>query len=156
MSFQLANPGPGEDVPRIVERTVAAAQSFLEGALLLIDGSNNAAECGADPAAIAGVAISAYGADTTGFVRTGEKEFPPGKMQIIAALGREFTARYVGTLPAADGALYGVVKDSDGYWKVDFTETVNPRLKLVNRRTASPENVARVTVKFLDANVQII
>jgi hypothetical protein len=48
------------------------------------------------------------------------------------------------------------VKDSDGQWKVDFAETTNTRLRLVDRRTGSPENVGRVVVQFLDANIQTI
>lgn len=155
MSFQLAHPD-GIRVPRTVEKNLAAAQAFLEGALLLADASDNYAECGADPASIAGVSVSAAGADTSGFNRFAKKEFPPGKMQAIALTGIVFSARYIGGLPAANGASYGVVRDSDLYWKVDFTETVNTRLKLVDRRTNSPENIARVLVIFLTANIQVI
>jgi hypothetical protein len=77
-------------------------------------------------------------------------------MQGIALTGVVFSARYIGGLPAANGANYGVVRDTDLYWKVDFTETVNTRLKLVDRRTNSPENIARVLVIFLTANIQVI
>jgi hypothetical protein len=155
MSFQLAHPD-GVRVPRIVEKNLAAAQAFLEGALVLADASDNYAECGADPASIAGVTVSPAGADASGFNRFAKKEFPPGKMQVIALTGIVFSARYIGGLPAANGASYGVVRDSDLYWKVDFTETVNTRLKLVDRRTNSPENIARVLVIFLTANIQVI
>lgn len=155
MSFQLAHP-EGTAVPRIVEKNLAAAQAFLEGALLLADASDNYAECGADPASIGGVAVSAAGADASGFNRFAKKEFPPGKMQAIALPGIVFSARYVGSLPAANGASYGVVRDTDTYWKVDFAEVTNLRLKLVDRRTNSPENIARVLVIFLTANIQVI
>lgn len=160
MSFQLAHPGSyggsGAGVPRIIEKSLAAAQAFKEGALLLADASDNYAECGADPVAIAAVSVSGAGADSSGFNRFAKIEFPPGKMQGIALSGTVFTAKYTGTLPAANGASYGVVRDTDSYWKVDFTDTTATRVKLVDRRTNSPENIARVVVSFLAANIQII
>jgi hypothetical protein len=160
MSFQLAHPGSfggsGAGVPRIIEKSLAAAQAFKEGSLILADASDNYAECGADPAAIAAVSVSGCGADASGFNRFAKIEFPPGKMQGIAVNGTVFIAKYIGGLPAANGASYGVVKDADLFWKVDFTDAVNTRLKLLDRRTNSPENIARVVVSFLAANVQII
>lgn len=155
MSFQLAHPD-GTHVPRIVTKPLAASQTFLEGALLLEDSNGAYAECGADPAAIAAVAPNGGGADTSGFNILGQKSFPPGFLDGISVRNVIFSAKYVGTLPAADGGSYGVVKDSDGYWKVDFSETSATRVVLVGRRTTSPENIARVLVRFLDANVQTI
>jgi hypothetical protein len=156
MSFILAESQDGS-IPRVVERSNAAGQAYNKGALLLVDGSNNFAECGADPAAIACVAEAGAGADTANFVNVlGVKGFPPGKNQGTYIKDQVFSARYVGTLPAADGGSYGVVRDTDGLWKVDFAETVNTRLKLVGRMTGSPENQPRVKVKFLDANVQVV
>jgi hypothetical protein len=38
---------------------------------------------------------------------------------------------------------------------VDFTDTVATRLKLIGRRTNSPENIPEVEVVFLAANVQV-
>jgi len=156
MSFQLAYP-VSNAVPRIVEKTLAGGYAGLEGALVLLDASDNFAECGADPAAIAGVTVSAGGTDSSGFVRFGKKEFPPGKMQAIAwQPDVAFTARFVGALPAANGGSYGVIRDTDLYWKVDFNEVAATRCKLVDRRTTSPENIARVVVIPLAANVQIL
>jgi hypothetical protein len=158
MSFQMAypdGPSPG-GVGRIVTRPLAAAQVFNVGALLLVDANGAFAECAANPAAIAAVALAPAGTDASGFNMLGAFPFPPGQMQGEAIKGRKFTCKYVGTLPAADGALYGVVRDSDNSWKVNFADTVNTRVKLVDRRTNSPENIARVVVEFLDANVQSI
>lgn len=141
----------------IVERDIVPAAAYLQGALLLVNGSNQFAECGADPAAIAAVACTDVGPDTSGYNRLGQKNFPPGRVQgIQVTRERLFRALYVGTLPSVDGGSYGVIKDSDGKWKVDFAETVNTRLKLVGRRTNSPENLPQVIVKFLAANVQIV
>lgn len=154
--FQLATP-KGVAVPRVVQRPLAAAQAFLSGSLVLVDANGAVAECGADPASIAGVSLAPCGADTSGFNILAKKEFPLGNMQFIPlTTDQMFIANYVGTLPAADGASYGVVKDTDNFWKVDFSDTTNLRVKLVGRRTTSPENLALVYVLFLSTNIQLI
>lgn len=156
MSFQLAYP-KGVAVPRIVQKALAAAQAFSVGALLIADGSDNFAECGADPAAIAGVALSGAGTDSSGFNILAKKEFPPGYMQAIALTAEiMLSAKYVGTLPGVNGGTFGCIKDSDGFWKIDFTETTAAQFKLVDRRTTSPENIARVIVQPLVAKIQLI
>jgi hypothetical protein len=135
---------------------MAAGASGLRGAAVLIDANGAYATCGADPAAIAGVAATDYGADTSGFNHTGFKNFPPGYLQAHAIEeGQLFIAEYVGTLPAAPGASYGIVLDSDGRWKVDFSDTTATRVKLVRLLTGSPENRPEVEVEFLVANVQV-
>lgn len=156
MSFQLAYP-KGVAVPRIVQKALAASQATAAGALYIADGSDNFAECGADPAAIAGVGLFACGADTSGFNILGKKEFPPGYMEVYALTPEiQFSAKYVGSLPAVNGGSFGCVKDSDGLWKIDFAETTAAQWKLVDRRTTSPENIARVIVVPLVAKIQII
>lgn len=156
MSFILAYPDSGGGIPRVVEKALAAGAAFELGALLLVNASNEYAECGIDPAAIAAVAEAPAGTNTGGFSSLSKKEFPPGMMQGMAVKDMVFSARYVGALPAVDGGSYGLVRDTDSLWKVDFAETVNTRVKLVGRRTGSPENINRVLVKFLAANVQEI
>lgn len=156
MSFQLAYP-KGMGVPRIIEKAVAAAQSFETGACLIADGSDNWAECGADPASIGAISLAPYGTDTTGFNILGRREFPSGKMQALTLSAEvPLTARYVGTLPGANGGSYGVVRDTDSLWKIDFTETTATQFKLVDRRTLSPENIARVVVIPLVAKIQLL
>jgi hypothetical protein len=155
MSFMLADTNDSQSLPRTVEKPLAAAQAFERGALLLLNGSDQFAECGADPASIAAVAASPAGTDASGFNILGKREFPAGYMQAYAIQGnKRFRARYTGSLPGADGGLFGVVRDTDALWKVDFTETVNTRLKIVGRLTNSPENLPEVLVEFLAANVQ--
>jgi hypothetical protein len=151
--FILARP-EGQSVPRVVEKDLAAGAAFEVGALLLVNGSGQYAECGADPVSIAAVAESGAGADTSGFNILARKEFPSGRMTGTAVRNMLFRARYVGALPAADGGAYGVIKDADGFWKVDFNEAVNTRVRMLGRLTDSPINVPEVLVKFLDANVQ--
>lgn len=154
MSFILDDAADLQDA--IIERDIVPAAAYLQGALLLVNASNQFAECGADPASIAAVSCTDVGPDTSGFNRLGQKNFPPGRVQAIRVTReRRFRGLYVGTLPAADGGSYGVIKDTDGKWKVDFAETVNTRLKLVGRRTNSPENLPQVIVVFLAANVQV-
>lgn len=156
MSFILAR-AKSQSIPRSKELPLAAGASGKRGALLLVDANGEYAECGADPAAIAAVAESDFGADTSIGAVAGKSEFPPGKMQGTAVQDEVvFRAKYVGALPAADGGSYGVVRDTDGSWKVDFTETVNTRVKLVGRLSDSPLNVPEVLVSFLAANVQVI
>lgn len=156
MSFQLAYP-KGVAVPRIIEKSLAASQAFEVGALLVADASDNWAECGADPASIAAVACSPAGADSTGFNVLGRREFPSGKVQGIALSAEvPLSCKYVGTLPAANGGSYGVVRDTDGFWKLDFSETTAAQFKLVDRRTNSPENIGRVIVIPLVAKIQVV
>ena len=156
MSFFPANP-EGMAVPYSVQRAIAASQSWNKGALLVLDSDGAFAECGADPEQVCAVAYAPTGTDTSGFNILGQKAFPPGYMQAEPVQGlKRFCAKYVGTLPAADGGVYGVVRDTDGYWKVDFDEVSATVVTLVDRRTASPENVALVVVEFLPSVVQII
>lgn len=156
MSFKLAR-AKGQSIPRVREKSLASGSAFNLGTLLVVNGSNEYAECGADPDTIAAVAESGAGTDTSIGQRLGKTEFPPGKMQgTWVGDENEFRAKYVGALPAADGGQYGVIKDSDGDWKVDFNETVNVALKLVDRLTDSPLNVPEVIVVFLPGVVQVI
>ena len=148
-----------QSIPRGRELNAAAGLSVNVGALVVLDASFNVAECGADPVSIAGVTEGEYGTSTNPLYGTlGARGFPPGKIVITAVQDEVvFHASYVGTLPAANGASYGVVKDADGDWKVDFTDTTATRVKLLQREwTQSPLNVPRVLVSFLAANVQII
>lgn len=152
--FVLASGSPGGLIGDVTEKALAAAYAEEQGALLVVNGSGQFAACGADPAQIAAVANTPGGTDTSGFNILGKKEFPAGYMQGIAIKGRQFRAFYTGTLPAADGGQYGVIRDSDGFWKVDFDEVVNVVLVLRGRLTAAPESQAEVLVEFLDSIVQ--
>lgn len=151
--FILARPD-GDSIPRVVEKDLAAAQVFGLGALLLVDAGGLFAECAADPALIAAVAETGAGPDTSGFNRFASLSFPPGRMQGTAVRNMLFRARYLGALPAADGGTYNLVRDTDTFWKVNFALSTLPRVRLLGRLTASPENQPEVLVKVLDANVQ--
>lgn len=157
MSFIVARLH-GTKVPPVKELPVAAGAAFETGALLIRDANGAWAECGADPAVVGAVAESGFGADTSGFAHLGRKEFPTGFMQATKVQGEQhFHAEYVGTLPAAAGGAYGVVRDTDSRWKVDFADTTNQVVRLVNIEwTQAPLNKNRVEVVFLPGVVQII
>lgn len=156
MSFMVADT-PNQAIPRTVEKPLAAAQAFEKGALLVANASDQWAECGANPASIGGIAASPAGTDTSGFNILGKREFPAGFMQAyVVQLNQRFRCRYSGGLPAADGGTYGVLRDTDLLWKVNFADAVNTRVKQVGRLTNSPENLPEVLVEFLAANVQQI
>lgn len=158
MSFITARLRGAHTAP-VRTKPLAASQVFELGALLITDANGAYAECAADPAAIGAVAESAAGADTTGFVRTGRREFPPGIMPATLVSNEQpFHALYMGTLPAAAGGSYGVTRDTDGQWKVDFAKTgASARVKLLSIEwTQAPLNRNRVEVCVLPANVQIV
>lgn len=148
----------GTKVPPVRELVVASGQAFSKGALLIRDANGAWAECGADPAVVGAVAESDFGVDASGFSRLGRSEFPPGFMQATKVQGEQsFHAEYVGVLPAAAGGSYGVVRDTDGRWKVDFADVVNQVVRLVNLEwTQDPINKNRVEVVFLPGVVQVI
>lgn len=155
--FKLAR-AKSQSIPRTKERALAAAQAFVQGALLLIDANGNFAECAADPAAIGAIALTGCGADSSIGSHFGAVEFPPGIMKGTAVQDEVvWRATYAGALPAADGGTYGVTRNAGGNWVVDFAKTgASARVKLVGRLTGSPENLPEVLVVFLAANVQII
>lgn len=156
MAFRVAK-AKSQSIPRTVQRAIVPGGTWKRGALLVINASNQWAECGADPASIAAVSLSDVGAATGIGDHFAKSEFPPGYTQGTGVQDETvFRAPYVGSLPAVDGALYGVVKDSDTEWKVDFSDTTATRVKLVGRLTDSPENQPEVLVTFLAANVQVI
>lgn len=160
VGFQLAAPSPGSGggIPLTVEKALADGYAELQGALLLVNGDDEYEACGADPAEIAAVALTPGGSDTSGYNILGTKEFPPGYMQGISiANGVRFIAPYSGSLPAAPGGQFGVIK-SGGIWKVDFDEVVNVVLTYLGVPDFRPDLAASseglVVVSFLPAVVQ--
>lgn len=161
--FTLASPSPGSggSFPLTVEKALAAAYSAEEGALLVVDATDKFAECAADPAAVAAVAIGPGGADTRGYNILGTKEFPPGYMQGISVNnGVRFLAPFVGALPANPGGQFGVIRDVDGCWKVDFNELLALVVNYVGQPDFRPDLAAAseplVLVTFIPAIVQAL
>lgn len=105
-----------------VQLTDAAAQTYKQGALVVLDGAGNVTECGADPALIYGLANGPAGVHPEGTTQTtitklgsGQKVWMPFS---VAAPTRA----------ANESKNYGVVKDADGIWTIDVAEVVNTRL----------------------------
>lgn len=121
---------------------LAAGQTFLNGALVVLDASKNVTECGADPASIYGMALEPANKD------------PEGAYCIVApAIEGKFFWMPCSSAPAQANVSknYGVVKDADGIWCVDFTDTTNTRV-FVHEVTVDNQ-MARVSV--MAANRQI-
>lgn len=155
MSFRPAGL-ESQSIINPVEKALASGEDFEAGALLLVDGSGDFAECGADPATIAAVSLTGAGAEPGDFRMVSNREFPPGVIQGFPLLeGRRFSAEYIGTLPSQTGGLFGVAEDSDGQWKVDFSETTATRCTLVgiDQGEGALPTARRVEVTFLEANI---
>jgi hypothetical protein len=105
------------------EFSEAAAQTFKMGAAVLLDASEDIAECGADPAAILGFAA-----------HPATKNIPATKDLVWkASEGQKFwMAGSSNPVKANINQLFGIVKDADGIWIVDITETVNTRVYIHN------------------------
>ena len=154
MSFRLERARANGGLPVVRERPVASGEAWTDGALLTVNSNGEYAEVAdSDPAlaTIAAVAKHPVGTGSAPFAPTGTLEFPPGRAQAFQ-LDDEitFTASYLGTLPATAGGSYGVGKNAAGQWCVDFADTTNTRVRLIDIDwTRSPLNVPRVVVKFL-------
>ena len=161
VGFQLASPsrGSGGKMPLVFERKLAAGYAESQGALVVVNGSNEIAACAADAQTIAGVALGPGGTDSSGFNILGSKEFPPGYLQAISLEDATFLAPYVGALGAV-GTSYGFVRDADGVYKVDFNEVATVCLKYLGLPQRSPADAngsgqnQLVLVKFLAAVIQ--
>ncbi len=123
----------------IKEFPLKAAESFLDGALVLMT-SNEVLECSADPAAVLGISV----------------EGPVNLLEVTKTKARvamatpQATFHMSGTRdPAVTdiGVQYGVVKDADGIWTVDFADVVN--LVVVVENVDLDRNLS--TVRFLAA-----
>lgn len=103
--------------------TEEAAQTFKLGAAVLLNGSQNIAECGADPASILGFAAHPAG-----------KNIPATEDLVWkASEGQKFwMAGTSNPVKANINASFGIVKDADGIWIVDITDTVATRLYVHN------------------------
>lgn len=106
-----------------IQLTDAAAQTYLQGALVVLDGSKNVTECGADPASIYGVANGPAGKHPEGAtVTTISKAFNGQKFWMAFDIGT------TATRAANENKPYGVAKGADGIWVIDSTDAVNTRV----------------------------
>lgn len=146
--FKLAQP-VGVAVPLTEERALADGEAFLTGSPLVRDVDDNYAECAADPDLIDAISLAPCGADTSGFNILAAKEFPPGRMQGTTVVGTYWRTTFIGAKPAATGGSYGIVKDTDDEWKVDFNDVTNVCVKYERDLSIDLGMGAEVLVSFL-------
>lgn len=133
MSFKEAHLD-SQSVPRSREVPVAVTdpvQSFEIGALGTLVDEEFVEATSPDPDTVTHVAQAPYGVPTVaptfdGFGLIGnQRGFPPGRVVVSeAAEVKYYRAQFLGDLPADRGGLYGVEKDVDGLWKVNFATVV--------------------------------
>ncbi len=159
MSFRLEQNLANGWIPVVRQRALVPGSAGRKGHLLTQTAAGQFAEV-VDPdpalATIAAVALSDWGPGAGSLFPLGTREFPPGFMQAyIIQDDVPFLAQYVGALPATEGGTYGVVRHA-GLWKVDFTDTVATRVRLVDLRTAiAPTARPEIGVVFLPGFMQL-
>lgn len=120
-----------------------ASQTFGYGAVVLLDGSQEIVEAGADPATILGIAL-----------KEGDEALPfDDKVLVALAEGDgQFWMDGDDDPVASDvDQEYGIAKDGDGVWHVDGTDTSATRVYVID--VDLDRN--RYLVKFLEANRQV-
>jgi hypothetical protein len=100
---------------RIVQYDLASGQTFTKGALVVLNASEEVAECGADPTSVLGIAAEPAGSDPESATKI---------LVCVAEANRRFWIEG-DNAPTMDDVNqeYGAAKDSDGYWYLDGTET---------------------------------
>lgn len=162
MSFRLEQNKPGGGIPTVRQRAIVPGSTGRKGALLTQTNVGQYAEVTSpNPAlnTICSVALSDWGPATGSLFPLGTKEFPPGFLEAWVLDGSTpYLCQYNGALPAAEGGTYGVVKDTNGLWRVDFTNTTSPVVRLADlRTTVLPARLTRaeVGVSFLPGFMQL-
>ncbi len=112
---------PADGLGDAQEFTLLTGQTFLRGALVYLDGTPECRECAADPVSILGVAAHNAGALVTDFTTV---------MHVFKCTeGQKFwMSGSTAPLAAHVGLMYGVVKDANGIWTVDITDTSATRV----------------------------
>jgi hypothetical protein len=155
-----------QSVPLVKNLEVAEGEAFHKGALLIENEYGEWQEVASDAydkyqGPIDGTALCRYGIDGTvpydgapSFDILGGFGFPPGNVPaaVVVQGDREkwWDAEYVGTLPTVVGGSYGVIRGSDGKWRVDFADTTTAVVRLESLVWSDdPLNKNRVVVSFL-------
>ena len=125
-----------------IQLPLAAGQTFKTGSFVVYT-AGAIQECGADPASIYGISTGVAGMNPV----------DPAKCIVYKAFeGQKFWMQASSDPAAANrGVSYGVAKDADGIWYVDFTDTVATRVYVHDVDT----DTKRVLVSVLEANRQV-
>jgi hypothetical protein len=164
MSFSAAHLR-AQSVPLIKTIPVAADESFFKGAL----GTENEYgefeeldDYGLGAGEVEYVALMRYGVDTLepyegapSFDILGGLGMPPGFIQVLVVTPGNrkdfYDALFVGDLPEVTGGTYGVVRDTDNRWKVDFDNTTDGIVRLESIEWAqAPLGKGRVVLTFVE------
>lgn len=115
---------PRGDRAEVMQYTLAASQTFKSGAWV-VKSSGAVQECGADPAAVLGMAME----DADSIEET-------GKVLVYTHADGDTVFAVQGTVDPVHathvGNDYGVVKDGDGIWVIDISETTATVLHVVD------------------------
>ncbi len=129
--------------PNIVSYKYTAAQTFKKGALVVDTAAGTISECGADPAAVLGVAMEGAGTRPGGTGIANSPSYITGGTNnevsvAIADRSQVFTCRGVngGTDPVTPtqtmiGETYGVAKSGDD-WVLDIAEVTTMQCEIVD------------------------
>jgi hypothetical protein len=150
-------------VPYSQSMAYATGQTFLKGALVVDNANGEVVECGADPAAILGIAMQAAGTGPGyGVADAGSATVFTGRAQevVVAIADRtsQFTARGVngGTDPVLPllthiGEQYGVTKVGSD-WVIDFAKTAgSARVEITDIVEAQGGSPGFFVFKILEA-----
>ncbi len=121
MANRICIPNKGRTVQ---EFDMKAAETFIDGAIVLLDAAEDVAEVAADPTAVLGIAIGDAAGRTVDATKILVALPQPGRTFLIAGDNN----------PIKDdiGKEYGAVKDSDGIWTIDGTETTAKVFKVID------------------------
>lgn len=159
----------GTTVPRVQFSTYDTGQTFTDHALVVITGTGNVSECGANPPTVAGVALNGVGTlpgfdvanATQTLVYTGREA---GVSVAVADGEQEFSARGVNgatdpvtPLQAHIGQTYGVLKTAGGDWVINIADQVNAVVQItdIELDTISGNNNSFFVCKFIPGVRQI-
>ena len=146
---------PADGFPDAEEYDLKAAETFKIGAAVLLDGNEDIAECGADPASILG-----FCAHPAAEALLATEPVVQGKATVQKCTeGQKFwiTGSSDGTTittPTQDhvNQSYGVAKDAAGAWYMDISEVAATRVYV----HAISVDMKRFKVSVLVANRQAI
>ncbi len=109
---------------------IATNATWKSGAAIFVNASDQWEECGADPALIGGFSLDEVGDGVGPLVPIGRREFPPYTCSgLLTTESVVFAGPYVGTPQIGN---FGLLKGADGIWRVDFAETTNTRVRVVD------------------------
>lgn len=101
--------------------TMKVGETFTEGAFVVLDGTPEVTECGADPASILGIALHANPA-------VGDWNY----REVLVAKATEDARFWLqgddDPVAANVGTSMSIAVDGDGIWYVDGTDAVNTRV----------------------------